>query len=225
MRLSKTSDRVVDEVEKETSRKPIPNFHHSKLRRRQDVERKRRQKSLEWMRKLYGFDGEYVEEVSRSQRVLAETLTGWDNVQLSPGGFAAGAPSSLGGAARMAASPSASSAGLAAQVSELVPRPPLGPCPSGRPVRRPGSAASQVSDAVPASELESRKLTPAIDDEQEEEQQAHPPEAVAGDDMLLAWSRNLNFEAYMEDWQSVATTDGSEGNLPIASKFTAGLVY
>jgi len=211
VRLSKTSDRVVDEVEKETSRKRVPNFHHSKLRRRQDVERKRREKSVEWMRKLYGFEGDYIEEASRSQRVLHETTSEWEEVLTSPKGFAAGAPSAIRGAARVAA-PSTS---IPEHVSELVPRPPPGPCPPGRPARRPGSASSNISEP----EVVERKLS-ADSDPQDD---VH--KGVFADDMLLAWSRSLNFEAYMEDWQSVATTDGSEGNLPIASKFAAGLVY
>ncbi|CAJ1398530.1 unnamed protein product [Effrenium voratum] len=91
-------------------------FHHSKLRRRQDMEVKRRKRKIEWFQKLYG---------------------------LHPNED----------------SPSASE----------------GPTP-----RR------HIVDE------------PEVDD-----------------DRLLDWTRKLDFDAYMESWQSIATTDGSEGTLPI----------
>lgn len=41
------------------------------------------------------------------------------------------------------------------------------------------------------------------------------------DDVLLDWTRKLDFDAYMEVWQSLATSDGSEGALPITTAKTA----
>jgi len=35
------------------------------------------------------------------------------------------------------------------------------------------------------------------------------------DDLLLEWSRRLDFDSYMENWRNIATSDGSEGALPI----------
>merc|ERR1719189_622498 len=36
------------------------------------------------------------------------------------------------------------------------------------------------------------------------------------DDVLVEWSRTLDFDAYMESWKMVATSDDSEGTLPIS---------
>jgi hypothetical protein len=40
--------------------------------------------------------------------------------------------------------------------------------------------------------------------------------ALADDDLVL-WSQQLEFDAYMESWTHIATSDVSEGTLPIAS--------
>lgn len=40
------------------------------------------------------------------------------------------------------------------------------------------------------------------------------------DDMLLDWSRKVDFDAYMESWRAIATTDGSEGSLPITMRLS-----
>jgi len=37
------------------------------------------------------------------------------------------------------------------------------------------------------------------------------------DDDLLRWSSQLDFDAYMQGWQSTATSGGSEGTLPISA--------
>eukprot|EP00931_Biecheleriopsis_adriatica_P056719 TRINITY_DN33629_c0_g1_i1.p1 TRINITY_DN33629_c0_g1~~TRINITY_DN33629_c0_g1_i1.p1 ORF type:complete len:579 (+),score=84.49 TRINITY_DN33629_c0_g1_i1:70-1806(+) len=219
-RITKTNARVMDEVEKDTSRKRIPNFHHSKLRRRQDVERRRKIKGVEWMRKLYGFDHSDIWQASASLEPDSHRED-YVNVLAAGGGFAAGAPSALGGAVRLASSsPSSPSVASAAA---LAPRPPPGPPPARPNRQRPGSAASHISESEASLPLR-RVLT----ESPSKELQRAAEDNLAGefsDDMLLDWSRKLNFDSYMQDWQTTATTDGSEGTLPIASKFATGLVY
>jgi len=122
------SEGLVDkEVEKFTARRP-QNFHYSKLRRRQEVEIKRRRRKIEWFQKLYGFNESMDPQVLQLEDVSPNTPFGQD--EFSPRGH--------------------------------------------------------VGD---------------MDDLE--------------DDMLLDWSRKVDFDAYMDSWQAIATTDGSEGSLPI----------
>eukprot|EP00930_Biecheleria_cincta_P006987 TRINITY_DN108120_c0_g1_i1.p1 TRINITY_DN108120_c0_g1~~TRINITY_DN108120_c0_g1_i1.p1 ORF type:complete len:613 (+),score=87.61 TRINITY_DN108120_c0_g1_i1:114-1952(+) len=227
VRLSKSSQPVLDEVEKETSRKRIQNFHHSRLVRRQDQDRKRRMKRIEWMRKLHGLvPPDAVVDASQSTERLPEPALDEDIATTARpvgAGFAAGAPSAPGGAARLALPPGAGRSAAVAG-SQLVPKPPPGAAPARSGRRRPGSGASrsseggdlQAGDEERAWELITSPLLTSPGD---------LLDAGTSDDVLLDWSKNLDFEAYMDGWQRTATTDGSEGSLPIASKFAAGLVY
>lgn len=96
-----------DEVEKITARRLRP-FHHSRLQRRQDLERRRRHQKAQWIRTLYA-----------------------------------------------------------------------------------------QSEAVPvAAESDPRPVTP---------------------EDLVQWSQEVEFEAYMDSWMQMATSDVSEGTLPIGS--------
>lgn len=121
------SEGLVDkDVEKFTGRR-AQNFHYSKLRRRQEIELKRRQRKIEWFQKLYGFK----EDIQEDYQLEDETV--------SP------------------------------------------------------------------QEFSPRELN----------------EMDMEEDMLLDWSRKLDFDAYMESWQTIATTDGSEGSLPITMRLSS----
>lgn len=194
VRLQPGGDRTrKDEVEKATSRKVIKNFHHSRSRRRQDVERERKQRTIAWMRKIY---------TSASEEVP---------FPYSPSSVAAGAPSASGGAARMGRG---SNRNLK---SKMTPQPPPMPPPQGRP--RPSLRTSNAI-AMPAATSESQ--AEPFPQWQGEDMDDECLLEDLPDDMLLEWSKKLDFEAYMDSWAAIATSDCSEGTLPIGAQ-TRGL--
>jgi len=231
VRLAKGKERVMDEVEKASARKPIKNFHYSRLRRRQDQERTRRTRAIEWMRKLHGLEEGNAASTTEADRPYSESNL---DVSTPRAGFAAGAPGGLGGVARRAGA-SSRSPGAGATVGGLAaPRPPLGAPAANRPVRqgtRPRSASSGVSEGTTEAAQTpygpSPRLTIGAVQEADEASLSDEDEPLS-DDMLLDWTRKLDFDSYMEGWQTAATTDGSEGRLPIStmhSRFGMGLVY
>mmetsp|Transcript_160097 Transcript_160097/g.513659 ORF Transcript_160097/g.513659 Transcript_160097/m.513659 type:complete len:713 (-) Transcript_160097:86-2224(-) len=258
-RLVPGKERYVDEVEKTTANKPIRNFHHSRIQRRQDVEKKRKARTIDWMRKMYGMDVDSAATSVVTPRDAHPTLFAppphaAKRSLVAAGRFAVGAPAGPGGIARRGASDRGmlaaqltdagrSSDGFASsQQQPLEPRPPGGPPPAGRPLRRPPSSGSStfssnagLGGSSAASEASPR--TPHA-------QQLAIVRAAAGggaepkgddleDSALLDWSSRLDFEAYIGNWQTAATSDFSEGTLPIreklreppGSRFGQGLVY
>merc|ERR1711977_577388 len=52
----------------------------------------------------------------------------------------------------------------------------------------------------------------------EEEWLEHPiDDEPISDEMLLEWTKKLDFDSYMDSWSRIATSDISEGTLPIAT--------
>lgn len=137
-RLCPGEERLLDDVERASARKCVKHFHYSRLRRRQDMERRRQQRTVEWMRKLYGLAGAAEGDSPAAQ------LQSW----------ASGSPAGPGGAARMAGNATPrrlmepSDAG---SPRALEPRPPSGPPPAGRRPRgsRPASDASMSMPGTP----------------------------------------------------------------------------
>ena len=57
---------AADPIATESAAKRIPTFHHSRLIRQQDAMRRRKQKKLTWLQKVYGLKqagGKYVHSV------------------------------------------------------------------------------------------------------------------------------------------------------------------
>lgn len=177
---SKTRHR--DEIEKATSKKVIKHFHHSRIRRRQDVERQRKERTRAWMQKLYSMRDEANDQ---------------DGIRTP---VAVGAPSAKGGAARLAQGGQDVTRVLAE------PRPPQKP-PSGRP--RP---SSRVFVNQNSGSDDSNKSADATDLNQDTQD--------ISDDMLMEWSKHLDFDAYIETWSGIAVSECSEGNLPIGKLAT-----
>jgi hypothetical protein len=235
-------EKVQDEVEKASARKVVKNFHYSRLRRRQDLERRRREKTIKWMQALYGISG-YMEpalapEQKRDQlQDIVATEGGAPLAELTDDPID-----------RVAGNQEAAS--VAATPSVPVPRPPLEPAPSTRAPRpRPRLAGSgrQESTASPDlrhSALDAASTAAGAGPDGRSQLQTRPVRNVAfvapsmpgaaaaaamvddtdpiDDEELLEWSKHLNFDAYMAVWQRTATTDGSEGVLPIAARTAAG---
>lgn len=206
VRLVPQKERAIDEVEKETSKKKVRNFHYSRLRRRQDIEKQKRMRSIEWFRKMHGLTESEMPE-GESQDIE------WiDEGQRVPG-IAVGSPSGIGGVARLATQ-------NAGPAQALTPRPPSGAPPAKRVQRlrpsRPSSAASGESDTSRSEHLGQNVS--------QQEFSFNQKDHFVSDDMLLDWTRKLDFDSYMNGWKNMATTDCSEGNLPIA-RFSAGLAY
>lgn len=176
-----------DEVEKLTSRKTIPNFHHSRLQRRQDLERQRRMKKAEWMRKLY------TQGLENPDRALFEQ----EPRRSSP---------------KAAQEPTA--VALRTATGRAVPRPPPGPrTTTGRPkpASRPSSRTLASPPSVPSLSLPSPKAADEAENEEE-------------DEALLLWSARLDLDVYMESWAHLATSDASEGGLPIGATTARELI-
>jgi transposase len=188
-----------DEIERTTSKKIATNFHYSRVRRRQDVERQRKQRSIAWMRKLYTqacddqHDHHTLAETDTHaptslQHSRATTPTPSDSV-------AAGAPSAMGGAARLKSI-------RILKEGQMTPQPPPQPPPPGRP-----SVAARRSTRSTVNSNTEKVVHGGSQDLLEE----------LPDDMLLEWSKKLDFDAYMDTWGAMATSDCSEGTLPIGN--------
>lgn len=226
-RLVPTGLKVVDEVEKAT-RKPLKNFHFSRLKRREDLERARRKRTVEWMRKLYGLATPRVDEL--------EDAGGNDDA----GSYAAGPPSARGGAAR-ALMPAAHNA-----TQPLRPRPPSSGPPSSR-APRPRSLSGSGSilsgiDQPPAvgqddllrpagRPVRQLLVTPVGEGPQGGffnrdviyDEPTGFGEFDVNDDELLEWSRKLDFDAYVDGWQRIATSNDSEGTLMANKRRSAAM--
>lgn len=198
-KLAPRAERAIDEVERASTRKLVKHFHHSRLQRRQDVELRRRQRTMEWMRKLYGLAGAQSEELQLEDANQNATAC------------AAGSPAGLGGAARNKIAPSA------------LPKPPPGAPPEKRRLRqlvtmetfqetRTSSGASDRTEDAGSEGWPDR----VVED--------FPETEAMSDEMLLEWSKNLDFDSYMEGWTATATTNGSDGRLPISKAATMKLV-
>lgn len=259
-----------DEVEAYTARKVVRNFHFSRLRRRQDMESRRRQRTVEWMRKLYGMSAasshteptqQLASPTGLSQQSLdANTPDMQRSAEAEEGqSYAAGLPSARGGAARLSQSsartplgtdsPSppgtgttSSPRGTASQslspsdargFASLVPVPPppralgaQGPAPrrqffraAGRPSSTGAPGGRLTTSPVDGGDSSAATEGPAENESEVDSLPDLPQFASAnmeiGDEALLDWSAKLDFEAYMENWQQLATTGATEGNLPM----------
>lgn len=218
---------IADEVEATTARKVVKDFHFSRLRRRQDLDRKRRQRTVAWMRKMYGmqatspaiessYDGSpQSDEPSQADAAsprLSPASAGaalLEDVRETPvleaEVAAQGQPGPEPAAPRPSPAPPQPAGGFA-------PKPPQGP-PTGRPVPQVAASRKRVllgsvgygagaSIGPPGSSQGWSSPGGVRDDEVQ-------------DDELLEWTSQLDFEAYMEGWQAAATSAGSEGTLPI----------
>jgi len=198
-----------DEVERASSRKAVPGFHFSRLQRRQDMDRRRRQRTVAWMRKLYG-----LQALADGQPALGSAPgTTSESESTASGAHPSEAAGSEGPSSSR--TPSRQSAAGA-----LTPRPPEGPPPAGIRPQRAGSQArarrvlvdARWPDWTPERGVSpwSPVSTPA----------GASPEGCGDDlldDDLLRWSSLLDFDAYMQGWQSTATSGGSDGTLPIGA--------
>jgi len=239
-RLVPGKERALDEVERESAAKAIPYFHHSRLKRKQDVELKRRQRTIQWMRKLYGL----AEDVTKQEDTMnaIHDYGIYDDTQIPKLPQAASDPMQ----ARNQTSPMAR--GQQQQVDEgtprqpylQVPKPPQGPKPTGRPLRNlpsRGSTSSSVDTNATADSVEGQSLpqpgqaaVPKLTLPLERRQSDTATMDMLDDeeDDLVQWSQRLDFESYMNSWQVVATSDVSEGTLPISepyNRFAKGLIY
>merc|ERR1711972_1262251 len=121
-------------------------------------------------------------------------------------------------------------------IDQPVPKPPSN-APPARRAPRPlrvaqtkirTSASSKVSAGSDGSDFISTTIPKDFQDSNYAEGHAPPPllsrfvededeedEQLLEDELLLEWSKKLDFNTYMENWQKTATTDGSDGTLPI----------
>lgn len=187
-------------------------------------------KRLQWMQKLHGLlpADDLVEASQSTERFLEPMLEEVATPRSVGFGFAAGAPSARSGAVRLAG-PADSPRSAAVAGGHLVPKPPPGAAPARPGRRRPSSGVSHSSDGgdlvIAGSSETGTERTRELSTRELITSPGDPLDAGMSDDNLLDWTKTLDFEAYMDGWQCTATTDGSEGTLPIASKFAAGLVY
>jgi len=183
----------VDDIEKVTAQRAQPNFHHNRLQRRQDLERKRKQQKIQWMQKLYQL---------KLQGPLARDPEGPQTERRLR--------DDDGRSSRSMRSSSRHS-GISSESAEVVyasrdhvddGRSDLSSDYSGRPPRRHVDAASENS----------------LDREEEyyHEEQSIDEEPMS-DEMLIEWTKKLDFDSYMASWATIATSDISEGTLPIGS--------
>mmetsp|Transcript_14414 Transcript_14414/g.39370 ORF Transcript_14414/g.39370 Transcript_14414/m.39370 type:complete len:567 (-) Transcript_14414:93-1793(-) len=233
-----------DEVEKTSAKKVLRNFHYSRLRRRQTIEKQRRRKTVEWMRKLYGMhlnttvseDGA-VQQGAGSCAVATATGTSEDTV-LQSHKFVGHSPSpqpppeppplrcvegdQCGHVAQETPNPLLSSHLASSSRSPLgsVRSQALSSRSSGGEKRR--LILDQQFDTRPGSgSVHSHLADRLLDDADVSIQESdlfHRVGAEMSDDALLQWSQRLDFNAYIDTWQRIATSGLSEGNLPIARR-------
>mmetsp|Transcript_126 Transcript_126/g.366 ORF Transcript_126/g.366 Transcript_126/m.366 type:complete len:545 (-) Transcript_126:2-1636(-) len=161
-------------------------FHHSRLRRRQDVERRRKQRTVAWMRRIYGLAScnivsagdvkqlpEHQEQLEQPKKAPAE------------------------GDVQTDSTPHA--------VPEMLsPHPPSAePTGKRRPtfLRTSTRSSNSSTHTLPSSDGASLK---AVGNE-------------VDDENLLEWSKQLDFDAYMNTWQQLGTSDLSDAGLPLTS--------
>lgn len=227
---------VKDEVEQATSRKVVSDFHFSRLKRRQDLERRRRQRTVDWMRRLYGM------EPNQRNETPSTSMTGdhsneknfegsSERGSLPDSEYATSDAIGLQGADWQGATSHRTSSKGSSNL--LIPQPPPGPAPQGyKPRRRNPSGTGRES--TPCSQPSRSTYSTgslnvpynvgAVVSEQNMSIMAEVQgiwdqqgDTEMDDDQLLAWSRMLDFDAYMDGWKCIATSDRSEGTLPIAS--------
>jgi len=186
-----------DEVERTTSRIKIMNFQPTRLRRRQDLERRRKQRTVEWMQKLYGMVPETGGEAVYMQQDKSA------NPRATHEASMAGPPSARGGAARVLTSTQSVGGGREFSIP-LTDAPTLDSMPLTDP-STPMLLERPAVDRMAASRTDAAATSITRDDDE-----------TITDDVLVEWSRTLDFDAYMESWKISATSDGSEGTLPIS---------
>jgi len=212
-----------DEVERTTSRKKIINFQPTRLRRRQDLERRRKKRTVEWMQKLYGLIPQGGGEAAYMQHVKSANSRATSEASM------AGPPSARGGAARVLTSTPSMCGTLVGGGREfsipLTDAPALDSVPLTDPstpilAERPhvDSTAASMYGMVPGSSDRTIAAAPMLGAGTDIAATSitRDEDETITDDVLVEWSRTLDFDAYMESWKLVATSDGSEGTLPIS---------
>jgi hypothetical protein len=179
-----------DEVERATSTTKIMHFQPTRLRRRQDLERRRKKRTVEWMQKLYGLVPQVGGEAAHMQQDQSADPRPTHEASM------AGPPSARGGAARVLTNTQPASSTLAG---------------GGREFRIPLIDAP-ILDNIPRTDLS----TPEAGANAAATSITTHEDETMTDDVLVEWSRTLDFDAYMDSWKMVATSDGSEGTLPIS---------
>mmetsp|Transcript_64488 Transcript_64488/g.127502 ORF Transcript_64488/g.127502 Transcript_64488/m.127502 type:complete len:594 (+) Transcript_64488:86-1867(+) len=213
-RMHPGGDDGKDEVERATSTTKILNFQPTRLRRRQDLERRRKKRTVEWMQKLYGLVPQAGGEAAYMNQDKSAGSKATHEASM------AGPPSARGGAARVLTGTQASCGELAGGSGELSIPPtdapkldsmpqtdPFTPLHVERPTVDSMRSIGRTPAALPMPGAGTNTIASSITKDEDE---------PITDDVLVEWSRTLDFDAYMESWKMVATSDGSEGTLPIS---------
>jgi len=188
----------VDDIEKSTGQRAQPHFHHNRLQRRQDLERRRKHQKVRWMQKLYQLklqgplardpEGPQTERRLREEEIRSSQ-------SMRSGSRHSGESVGSDSAEVVYASRDGPDDGRSDISSEY----------SGHQPRRHMDGTSEHSD----------------DREQYFHEQYDPiDEEHMSDEMLLEWTKKLDFDSYMDSWARIATSDISEGSLPIGSART-----
>jgi len=170
-------------------------FHHSRMRRRQDLERQRKQRTIAWMRKLYGLAActGVVHTVAAAEQPEPEPPAEDQK------------PDDIGD-------------GVQHSVPEM-----LSPHPPPASAQKPGRPRPKFLRTTTFASVSSANSNETIDNRRERPGKTAPLTAEVGyrdevdDDTLLEWSKRLDFDAYMESWQQLGTSDLSEAGLPLVS--------
>ena len=157
-------------------------FHYSNLQRRQELVKKRKQRQLEWMRKLYSI-GQNLKEKQLYPELHEKDIqeeekkmkVGWLDLQKG--------------------------LGLEEDPMHIPPR---------NTVALKRNKSSAVSGKKNLSAVESKKAQ--IDDEEQMIQMLKEIENQELEEKLIGWTKGLDFELYHEQWLHLATTANSESS-------------
>jgi hypothetical protein len=186
----------MDDIEKSTAQRAQPNFHHNRLQRRQDLERKRKHQKVRWMQKLYQLklQGPLARdpEGPQTERRLRE-----DEVRSSQS---------------MRSGSRHSDQSVGSDSAEVVYASHDGD--DGR-----SDISSEYSRQQRRQHMDGASEHSDDREEYFQEQWRTQPidEDPMSDEMLLEWTKKLDFDSYMDSWARIATSDISEGILPIGS--------
>lgn len=202
--------KIPDEIEKDSARKRIQGFHYSRVKRRQDVEVARKRKARDWMRKLYGIQPASVGQPAKE--LISSDVTGFGSEDLTT---IIEGPTYCG-------KHNDRPQNFAHDIRErefINPSPPLLPRPPSRSTFTGRRAASLSSDNSSPSSIHQRSLVAPADNPSTARRLVLPqviPTALGEStdcDDLIEWSKQLDFDAYLESWRRTATSNDSEGTL------------
>lgn len=237
--------RRTDEVEKATSRKRQAHFHHSRAVRKADLERRRREKKSEWIKKLFQLP--LPELTPRDGAQTAREHPGQEALRRLGGGQDGQAPFEAPPLSTRSAPPGAplqpGDAMISARSTVVTQREGIEEQRRG-PIINVVHTTPDPSRGSPGMELEDggelfdeAGMMGALGQDlghipenaaMTMDQQApggavtwglKTSELMMDDDALLQWSEQLDFDAYLNTWQRVATSANSEGELPIGWEF------